>query len=157
MIIQRKIHIKRYTKRVVALDYFRPPYNMKSAADLCCASILNGRFDQTLITNFYNLKENRKKSHTLNNDTYLGRGYGMNQNNIETTKASFLSSEEKKALYILRRRRRELKRRIEESNGSENSLSFDKSEHKAISIVLNIIDEMSPAEEGEQAKEEIAA
>ena len=77
------------------------------------------------------------------------------ENNNETVKVSFLSKDERRALYILRRRRRELKRRIEDSKGSENSLSFDKSEHKAISIVLNIIDEIHPP--SEEVVEERAA
>lgn len=53
-----------------------------------------------------------------------------------------LSQEEAHATYILRRRRRELKKRLELSEGSENSLHFDHKEETAITLLLNLVREL---------------
>lgn len=53
-----------------------------------------------------------------------------------------LTEDEAHATYILRRRRRELKKRLELSEGSENSLHFDHKEETAITLLLNLVREL---------------
>lgn len=65
-------------------------------------------------------------------------------------KSHFLTKEDSRALYTLRRRRRELKRRIENANGSENSLSWDKAEHKALTVVMKLVEDNFSKEEKNQ-------
>lgn len=48
-----------------------------------------------------------------------------------------------RSCYVLRRRRRELARRINNGIGSEQSISFDREEHQAISRLLNFVREHS--------------
>ncbi len=61
-------------------------------------------------------------------------------------KAHFLTTEQKTALYYMRRRRRELKRRIENSVGSESSIVFDKNEHKSLCVIMNLVESLENVE-----------
>lgn len=66
-----------------------------------------------------------------------------------------LNPKQARACYVLRRRRRELTRRINSGMGSEDSIKFDLDEHQAISVLLDLVREITKEEKEDNDLEKI--